>query len=190
MKQLLATAAIAAIISTPALAADFTYGNTTVSEADYTALQAAAASYGNESGSDRATRLTKEMIDIMESGDAYNNRWHKIISVANKEGWGSELTAVVDNFNLTANYSNLWDQVQDWQDFYSFIDTNGLDAFTMPERSAIQADIDAAWAAQDQSVLSGIESAFKEGYGQGYDAGYVDGWNDAMNAIEEEYPNS
>lgn len=189
MKKLLAAFAVAMAFSAPAMAADFAYKNTTIAEADYSALMSAMQSYGNESAADRTSRLTKELIDIMEAGDAYNNRWHKIIYVANKEGWGTELQTVIDGMNLNTNLADLWNQVEAWQEFYSFIDTNGLDAFTMPERSAIQSDIDAAWNAQDSSFLTTMESAYKEGFSDGYEVGYMDGWNDAMNAVEAAYPN-
>ena len=189
MRKLLATVALATVISTPALATDFTYEDITIASTDWTTLQGAVASYGNESGAARAERLTKEMIDMANAGAAYTARWNKITSVANKEGWGSELQdIVVTAIDVPGSYKSLWQANNAWQEFYDFIESNGYDELTWPSREDIQDDVNEAWTAESMTFASN-EAAYKEGYHDGYQHGYTDGWNDAMNSIEEKYPN-
>ena len=88
MKKLLAIFAVCMAFSMPAMATDFSWADGVVS------------SFNGESSQARAARLFDEISGIGMNGGQHGPRWTKIVEVAAKEGWASQLNDHIISMEL------------------------------------------------------------------------------------------
>ena len=205
MKKLLAIAALAATMATPAVASEW---NANVIK----------AYKDGESASMRSDRLKKEIDDMIDAGDWYSIRWNKIVEVAGKEGWDDMLNAytvaegaptiqdylygyllmpvsdntigayipsdpnpgeVTVNSTVTITHfgpnSSLAGKYQ-VGGYEGSINDHILDSFT---GYGNYDTLDEAMAKLNEQVKEAVDNAYNVGFDDGFKAGYKEGWRDA-----------
>ena len=207
MKKLLAIAALAATMATPAIASDPHWAAGFTNE---------IADYNGEDKLVRADRLLTELQDMLDNNQIYSARWWKIQSVVQSEGWWTELeeelnydgsmafakaliaTFVdpVDSIDLPEDYisSNaeatsstfLGAYVPSSQQKYQLgpynAEINGNPIMSVPSKSNFLInEVDDFMSEVGKQIEDAVEQAYNHGFDDGFEAGFNAGWKAAEN---------
>ena len=117
MKKIIAIAALAATMATPAVAEIPVTPDVIMTDDVVTHLNSFVDGYKTvdgtlETGAERVERLLNELGDLADTGGQHGPRWNQIVEAAAKEGWSTYAASHIKSFGLLPNVSefNAWNE--------------------------------------------------------------------------------